>query len=71
MNTKQLKEKAISFFIYQKLQEGYTVLKISRDTYEFRILSRKHDEFNFLTLDIIPYIKYTDEIEEGGVKILN
>ena len=71
MNKKQLKKQAIALFIYEKLKEGYTVLKISSDTYEFRILSRKHDEFSFLTLDIIPYIKYTDEIEEGGVKILN
>ena len=71
MNKKQLKEKAISLFIYQKLQEGYTVLKISTDEYEFRILSREYDCVDFLTLDIIPYVKYTDVIEEGGIKILN
>ena len=69
MNKKQLKEQAIALFIYQKLKEGYTVLKISSDTYEFRILSRKHDEFNFLTIDILPFVKYTDVIEEGGIKI--
>ena len=71
MNKKQLKEKAISLFIYQKLQEGYTVLQIGRDTYEFRILSRKYDCADFLTLYIIPYVKCTDEIEESGIKILN
>ena len=71
MNKKELKKHAISLFIYQKLQEGYSVLKISRDTYEFRILSRKIDEVNFLTLDIIPYVEYTDIIREHGVKILN
>ena len=71
MNKKELKKHAISLFIYQKLQEGYSVLKISRDTYEFRILSRKYNELHFLTLDIISFVKYTDEIEEGGVKILN
>ena len=71
MTKKELKEQAISLFIYQKLQEGYTVLKINGDTYEFRILSRKYNYADFLTLDIIPYIKYTDEIEEGGVKMLN
>lgn len=71
MNKKQLKEQAISLFIYQKLQEGYTVLKISKNEYEFRILSRKYNELHFLTLDIIPYVEYTDVIQEGGVKILN
>ena len=71
MNKKQLKEKAISLFIYRKLQEGYTVLKISKNEYEFRILSRKYDCTDFLTLDIIPFVKYTDVIEEGGMKILN
>jgi hypothetical protein len=71
MNKKELKEQAISLFIYQKLQEGYSVLKISRDTYEFRIISENYNSSNFLTLDIIPYIEYTDEIEEHGIKILN
>ena len=71
MNKKELKEQAISLFIYQKLQEGYSVLKISKYTYEFRILSRKIDFVDFLTLDIIPYVEYTNIIRKGGVKILN
>ena len=69
MNKEELKEQAIALFIYKKLQEGYIVFKTQKNEYKFRILSRKHDEFNFLTLDIIPFVKYTDVIEEHGVKI--
>ena len=69
MNKKELKEQAISLFIYQKLQEGYTIFKTRKDEYEFRILSRKYNELNFLTLDILPFVKYTDVIKEGGIKI--
>jgi hypothetical protein len=71
MNKKELKEQAISLFIYQKLQEGYTIFKTRKDEYEFRILSRKYNELNFLTFDIIPYVEYTDVIEEHGIRILN
>ena len=71
MNKKELKEQAISLFIYQKLQEGYIVLKIRKNEYEFRIISENYNSSNFLTLDIIPYIEYTDIIREHGVKILN
>ena len=71
MNKKELKEQAISLFIYQKLQEGYTIFKTRKDEYEFRILSRKYNELNFLTLDILPFVKYTDVIEEHGIRILN
>jgi hypothetical protein len=69
MNKKELKEQTISLFIYQKLQEGYTIFKTRKDEYEFRILSRKYNSSNFLTLDILPFVKYTDVIQEGGIKI--
>lgn len=69
MNKKELKEQTISLFIYQKLQEGYTIFKTNKNEYEFRILSRKYNELNFLTLDILPFVKYTDVIQEGSIKI--
>ncbi len=71
MNKKELKEQTISLFIYQKLQEGYIVFKTQKNEYKFRIYSENYNEVNFFTLDILPYVKYTDVIEEGGIKILN
>jgi hypothetical protein len=70
------KEERIMKFIFQKIEEGYNVIKIDTDLYEFRIINKKYNYADFITLDILPYVQYVDEINQGsnyknGFNILN
>ena len=63
-------------FIFQKIQEGYEVKKIDKDIYEFRIINKNFIYTDFVTLDILPYVEYIDEIKQdsnykNGFNILN
>lgn len=60
------KEERIMRFLYQKIQEGYEVKKIDKDIYEFRIIDKKYIYTDFITLDILPYVQYVDEINQGS-----
>ena len=70
------KEERIMKFIFQKIEEGYEVKKIDKDLYEFRIINKNFIYTDFITLDILPYVEYIDEIKQGsnyknGFNILN
>ena len=70
------KEERIMKFIFQKIEEGYEVKKIDKDIYEFQIINKKFIYTDFITLDILPYVQYVDEIKQGcnyknGFNILN
>ena len=60
------KEERIMRFLYQKIQEGYEVIKIDTDLYEFRIINKKYIYADFISLDILPYVQYIDEIKQGS-----
>ena len=60
------KEERIRRFIYQKIEEGYEVKKIDKDLYEFRIINKKYIYADFISLDILPYVQYIDEIKQGS-----
>ena len=60
------KEERIMRFLYQKIQEGYEVKKIDKDLYEFRIINKKYIYADFISLDILPYVQYIDEIKQGS-----
>ena len=70
------KQDYIMKFIFQKIQEGYEVKKIDKDIYEFRIINKNFIYTDFVTLDILPYVEYIDEIKQdsnykNGFNILN
>jgi hypothetical protein len=70
------KKECIMKFIFQKIEEGYEVKKIDKDIYEFRMINKKFIYTDFVTLDILPYVQYIDEINRGcnyknGFNILN